>query len=113
MAHHKRPWLLNRTIFFLIQDIMRKKILTKFQEDWTINVISIVLTRENALHHGRQAFQPSGTIYELVLDIIGINLLIKFYTAQKINVASRMLKRYYCSHIMKNAPHHGYHVLNM
>ncbi|KAH3725035.1 hypothetical protein DPMN_050864 [Dreissena polymorpha] len=77
-------------IFFLIQDIMRKNVLTKSQDDWTINVISIALTREHASYLDRHAFQPIGTIFQL------------FHTAQEINVASRMLKR-------KNATPPGYH----
>ncbi|KAH3845820.1 hypothetical protein DPMN_088110 [Dreissena polymorpha] len=36
----------NVTIFELIQDIIEFNLLTKFQEDWTINVASRVLTRQ-------------------------------------------------------------------
>ncbi|KAH3875941.1 hypothetical protein DPMN_039220 [Dreissena polymorpha] len=57
----------NVTIFKLIQDIIETNLLTKFREDWTINVASWVLTRTN--------------------------LLTKFREDRKINVASRVLTR--------------------
>ncbi|KAH3829506.1 hypothetical protein DPMN_131502 [Dreissena polymorpha] len=37
----------NVTIFELIQDIKETNLLTKFHEDWTINVASRVLTKAN------------------------------------------------------------------
>ncbi|KAH3720058.1 hypothetical protein DPMN_062951 [Dreissena polymorpha] len=55
-----------------------KNVLTKFYEDWTINV-------------------KTGTIFELIQDIIGTNLLTKFHEDRTINMASRLLTR-------KNAP---------
>ncbi|KAH3781718.1 hypothetical protein DPMN_159622 [Dreissena polymorpha] len=65
------------TIFELVQDIIRKTLLTKFHDDRTINVASIVLT----------------SIFEFVQDIIGTNLLTKFHEDWTINVASRVLTR--------------------
>ncbi|KAH3853341.1 hypothetical protein DPMN_095863 [Dreissena polymorpha] len=67
-------------------------LLTKFHEDWTINVASRV-----------HVFQAKVTIFKLIQDIIGINLLAKFHEDRKINVASRVLTR-------KNAPAPGGHV---
>ncbi|KAH3734434.1 hypothetical protein DPMN_040874 [Dreissena polymorpha] len=120
----------NVTIFKLIQDINKTNLLTKFHEDWTINVASRVLTRfyyshirKNAPPPGRHVFQPTviifklekcpapwqpcfsskGYHFELIQDIIGTNLLSKFHEDRKINVASRGLTR-------KNAPPHGSHV---
>ncbi|KAH3863932.1 hypothetical protein DPMN_026939 [Dreissena polymorpha] len=74
-------------------------LLTKFHEDWTINVASRsnnapslgshchedrkinvasrVLTRKNAPPPGGHDFQPTGIIFELFQDIIGMNLLTK------------------------------------
>ncbi|KAH3882091.1 hypothetical protein DPMN_006022 [Dreissena polymorpha] len=49
--------------------------------------------------------------FELVKDIIGMNLLTKFHEDWILNVASRMLTRFYYSHIEKNAPPPGSHVL--
>ncbi|KAH3720120.1 hypothetical protein DPMN_063013 [Dreissena polymorpha] len=53
-------------------------VLTKFYEDWTINVKTV-------------------TIFELIQDIIGTNLLTKFHEDRTLNMASRLLTR-------KNAP---------
>ncbi|KAH3774383.1 hypothetical protein DPMN_175765 [Dreissena polymorpha] len=52
-------------------------LLTKFHEDWKINVASRVLTRKNAPPPGGHVFQPSGIIFKLFQDIIGMNLLTK------------------------------------
>ncbi|KAH3730910.1 hypothetical protein DPMN_056909, partial [Dreissena polymorpha] len=75
-------------------------LLTKFHEDWTINVASRV---KNAPPLGSHVFQAKVTIFELIQDIIGTNLLSKFHEDRKINVASRVLTR-------KNAPPPGGHV---
>ncbi|KAH3853891.1 hypothetical protein DPMN_096426 [Dreissena polymorpha] len=106
-----------RTIFQLIQDtcFIRKKILTKFHEDGTINVAfrvknapppcghfhedrtinmgSRVLTTKNAPPPGGNVFQPIGTIFEPLEDIISTNVQRKFHENKIINVASRMLTR--------------------
>ncbi|KAH3804351.1 hypothetical protein DPMN_132635 [Dreissena polymorpha] len=81
----------NVFIFIISQDIIKFNLLTKFHEDWTINVASRVLTRNNA--------PPS----ERIQDIIGTNLLTKFHEDWKINMASRVLT-------WKNAPPPGGHV---
>ncbi|KAH3703536.1 hypothetical protein DPMN_078573 [Dreissena polymorpha] len=121
----------NVTIFELIQNIIKTNLLTKFHEDWTINVASRVLTRfyyshirKNAPPPGGHVFQPTGIIFDLVQDIIGMNLLTKknapplsshVFQAKvtiseliqdinrKKNVASLVLTR-------KNAPPPGGHV---
>ncbi|KAH3774528.1 hypothetical protein DPMN_175910 [Dreissena polymorpha] len=90
----------NVTIFELIQNINKTNLLTKFHEDWTINVASRV---KNAQPLGSHVFQAKVTIFELIQDIIGTNLLSKFHEDRKINVASRVLTR-------KNAPPPGGHV---
>ncbi|KAH3696146.1 hypothetical protein DPMN_083609 [Dreissena polymorpha] len=122
----------NIIIFEFIEDIIETNLLTKFHEDWTINVASRVLTRKNALplfHEdqiinvasrvltrknspppGGHVFQPTGIICEIVQDIIEKNLLTKFHEDWTINVDSRVLTRFYYSHIRKNAPPHGSHV---
>ncbi|KAH3749854.1 hypothetical protein DPMN_184369 [Dreissena polymorpha] len=74
--------------------------LTKFHEDWTINVASRV---KNAPPLGSHVFQAKVTIFELIQDIIGINRLSMFHEDRKINVASRVLTS-------KNAPAPGGHV---
>ncbi|KAH3816542.1 hypothetical protein DPMN_118059 [Dreissena polymorpha] len=66
-----------RTIFELILDVIRINPLTKFHEDWTIN-ITFRPYNENA--------PPPG-------DIIGTNLLTKFHEDRTINVAFRVLTR--------------------
>ncbi|KAH3791085.1 hypothetical protein DPMN_169296 [Dreissena polymorpha] len=114
-----------RIIFKLIQDIVRKNVLTKFHEDWTINVTSRVLTshisigthvltefhedwtknvtsRETDTPPGSHVFQPTRAIFELVQDIIITNVLTKFHEDWTINVTSRVLTR-------KTAPPPGGH----
>ncbi|KAH3845298.1 hypothetical protein DPMN_087576 [Dreissena polymorpha] len=73
------------TIFELVKDVIRTNLLTKFDEDWTINVAYI---ENNA--------PPS--------DSIGTNLLTKLHEDRTIYVASRLLTRFYYSHMGKNAP---------
>ncbi|KAH3879302.1 hypothetical protein DPMN_003204 [Dreissena polymorpha] len=101
-----------RTIFKLIQDIVRKKVLTKFHEDWTINVTSRpynvnchapwrpyifgthVLTKfqedwtKNVTSRvlTSHVFQPTRTIFKLVQYIIITNVLTKFHEDWTINV---------------------------
>ncbi|KAH3734890.1 hypothetical protein DPMN_041341 [Dreissena polymorpha] len=87
------------TIIELIQDISGTNLLSKFHEDWKINVASRVLTRKNAPPPGGHVFQPTGIIFELIQDIIGMNLLTKFYEDQ-----TKMWP------LEKNAPPLGSHV---
>ncbi|KAH3738159.1 hypothetical protein DPMN_044787 [Dreissena polymorpha] len=94
----------------LVQDIIGVNLLTKFHEDWTINVASRVLTRfynshirKNAPPLDSNVFQAKVTILNLIQDTIGKNLLTKFHEDRKINVASRMLTR-------KNSPLPGGHI---
>ncbi|KAH3838587.1 hypothetical protein DPMN_111995 [Dreissena polymorpha] len=120
------------TNFELDRDFIETKLLTKFHEDWTINVASRVFTNKCGRTDRRwtktghksspeQSASPvskhlSGleqqthnvcpwtqVMYRACPDIIGTNLLTKFHEYRKINVASRVLTR-------KNAPPHGSHV---
>ena len=50
----------NRIIFELVQDIIGMNLLTKFHEDWTINVASRVLTRFYYSHIRKNA-SPLGS----------------------------------------------------
>ncbi|KAH3869520.1 hypothetical protein DPMN_032689 [Dreissena polymorpha] len=59
-------------------------VLTKFHEDWAINVAS----REKCPALGSHVFQAKLTIFEHIQDIIGQNLLSKFHEDRKINVDS-------------------------
>ncbi|KAH3829709.1 hypothetical protein DPMN_102937 [Dreissena polymorpha] len=67
-------------IFELVQDIIGVNLLTKFYEDWTINVASRV---KNAPPLGSHVFQAK--------ICLGNDLLTKFHEDRKINVASRVL----------------------
>ncbi|KAH3833611.1 hypothetical protein DPMN_106923 [Dreissena polymorpha] len=69
-------------------------LLTKFHEDRTVNVASIV---KNAPPLESHVFQANIFIFEFIQDIIKTNLLTKFHEDWTINVASRVLTR-------KNAP---------
>ncbi|KAH3750723.1 hypothetical protein DPMN_185254 [Dreissena polymorpha] len=82
----------NIIIYELIQDIIETNLLTKFHEDWPINVASRVLTRFY-YSHGGHVFKATKIIFELIQDIIGTNLLTKFHDDRKINVVSRVLTR--------------------
>ncbi|KAH3727004.1 hypothetical protein DPMN_052928 [Dreissena polymorpha] len=106
----------NVTIFELIQDIIETNLLTKFHEDWTINVASRVFTmfyyshkyshiRKNAPPLGSHVFQANVTIFELMQDIIETNLPTKFHEDWTINVAFRVLTR-------KTPPPPGGHVFS-
>ncbi|KAH3832144.1 hypothetical protein DPMN_105421 [Dreissena polymorpha] len=79
--------------------IIGKNLLTKFHEDWKINVASRVLTRKIDPPLGSHVFQANIIIFKLIQDIIETNLLTKFHKDWTINVASR-----------KNAPPPGGHV---
>ncbi|KAH3721236.1 hypothetical protein DPMN_064155 [Dreissena polymorpha] len=81
----------NVTIFKLIQDIIETNLLTKFHEDWTINVASRVLTKKNA--------PPSGDHKTHVLT--------KFHEDWTKNVTSRVFICFHCKHIGKTAPPPG------
>ncbi|KAH3891505.1 hypothetical protein DPMN_015609 [Dreissena polymorpha] len=84
----------NIIIFELIQDIIETNLLTKFHEDWTINVASRVLTRKNApplFNDDRKINVTSRLKIAPPLwwpYIIGMNLLYEFHEDQTINVAS-------------------------
>ncbi|KAH3805123.1 hypothetical protein DPMN_133420 [Dreissena polymorpha] len=69
----------NVTIFKLIQDIIQTNLLTKFHEDWTINVASRVLTSKTAPPPGGHVFSPIWSIFEVVRDINETNVLTKFH----------------------------------
>ncbi|KAH3827651.1 hypothetical protein DPMN_129591 [Dreissena polymorpha] len=86
----------NIIIFELIQDIIETNLLTKFHEDWTINVASRPY-KEKCPIPGGHVFKPTKTIFKLMQDIIGTHLLTKFHDDRKKNVTSRVLTR-------KNAP---------
>ncbi|KAH3806505.1 hypothetical protein DPMN_134825 [Dreissena polymorpha] len=101
-----------------VTNIVGTNLLTKFNEDPTINVAFTVLTRQicmthngrqtidkrkNAPHPGGHVFHFTQTIFKRVQDIIRMNLLTKFHEDRTINVASRVLTR-------KNAPSPGGHV---
>ncbi|KAH3742199.1 hypothetical protein DPMN_048936, partial [Dreissena polymorpha] len=75
----------NIIILELIQDIIETNLLTKFHEDWTLNVAS----REKCPAPCGHVFKATKTIFELIQDIIGTNLLTKFHDDRKINVTSR------------------------
>ncbi|KAH3891409.1 hypothetical protein DPMN_015509 [Dreissena polymorpha] len=108
-----------KTIFELVQDIIKTDVLTKFhsqnappsgghvfQATGTIfelvqyiigtnrNIIRTnVLNKKNAKTPGSHFLQPTHTIFKLVQDIIGTNLLTKFHEHLTITVASRVLTR--------------------
>ncbi|KAH3893346.1 hypothetical protein DPMN_017493 [Dreissena polymorpha] len=95
------------TIFELIQDVIGTNHLSKFHEDWNINVasrenapppgghfyedqtINVASRVKNTPPLGSHVFQANITILKLIQDIIETNLLTKFYEDWTINVASR------------------------
>ncbi|KAH3888933.1 hypothetical protein DPMN_012978 [Dreissena polymorpha] len=83
-----RPSLYNitRVLTRFYYNIIGINLLTKFHEDWAINVVFI---EKNAPPLGSHAFQANVTIFELIQDIIKTNLLTKFNEDWTINAASR------------------------
>ncbi|KAH3848359.1 hypothetical protein DPMN_090720 [Dreissena polymorpha] len=75
----------NIIIFELIQYIIETNLLTKFHEDWTINVAS----REKCPATGGHVFKATKTIFKLIQHIIGTNLQTKFHDDSQINLTSR------------------------
>ncbi|KAH3736289.1 hypothetical protein DPMN_042852 [Dreissena polymorpha] len=72
----------NVTLFTLIQDIIKTNLLTKFHEDWTINLASRVFTRfyygyilKTTCPPGGYVFSLIWTIFELIRDINQTNVL--------------------------------------
>ncbi|KAH3802997.1 hypothetical protein DPMN_156695, partial [Dreissena polymorpha] len=79
-----------RTIFKLVQDIIGTNLLTKFHDDWAINVASRPFKTNISRPPCGLVFQATGTIFELV---IGKNLRTKFHEHRAIDVASRVFTR--------------------
>ncbi|KAH3718199.1 hypothetical protein DPMN_060998 [Dreissena polymorpha] len=73
-------FLQTQTVIKLILDIICTNLLTKFHEDWTINVVSRVLTRKKC----PAPWRPY---------IIGTHVLTTFHEDRRIYVASRVLTR--------------------
>ncbi|KAH3768991.1 hypothetical protein DPMN_170236 [Dreissena polymorpha] len=67
-------------------------LLTKFHEEWTINVAS----REKCPAPGGHVFKATKTISDLIQDIIGTNLLTMFHYDRQINVTSTVLTKEKC-----------------
>ncbi|KAH3737884.1 hypothetical protein DPMN_044482 [Dreissena polymorpha] len=78
----------NIIIFELIQNIIETNLLTKFHEDWTINVAS----REKFPAPGGHVFKATKTISELIQDIIGTNLQTNFNLWQNFIVTNVLTK---------------------
>ncbi|KAH3882951.1 hypothetical protein DPMN_006898 [Dreissena polymorpha] len=107
----------NVTIFELIQNIIETNLLTKFHEDWTINVASRVFTRKNAPPLGGHVFQANENCpapwrpcfftdldhFRLIRDINETNILTKFHDDWAKSVTSRVFTR-------NSAPPPGGHV---
>ncbi|KAH3836138.1 hypothetical protein DPMN_109508 [Dreissena polymorpha] len=66
-------------------------LLTKFHDDWTINVDYHI--RKNAPPPGGQVFQQTRTIFEHIQDIIRTKVLTKFHENQTINVTCKVITR--------------------
>ncbi|KAH3815864.1 hypothetical protein DPMN_144398 [Dreissena polymorpha] len=84
-----------RTILALIQDIILTIVsLTKFHEDWTINMTSKTYKCEQELPcPWWPCFQKPGTIFKLVHDNIRTHVLTTIHEDMTINVASIVLTR--------------------
>ncbi|KAH3804257.1 hypothetical protein DPMN_132540 [Dreissena polymorpha] len=75
--------------FLIEKDIIGTNLLTKFHENWTINVASRPYI-EKCPAPGGHHFKATKTIFKLFQDIIGTNLLTKFHDDRKFNVNSRV-----------------------
>ncbi|KAH3821401.1 hypothetical protein DPMN_123165 [Dreissena polymorpha] len=77
----------------LWQNFIGTNVLTKFHEDWPINVANI----DNCLPPpGGHVFQQTITIFKLTQAIVRTNVQIKFHKDWIINVTSRVLTRKKC-----------------
>ncbi|KAH3728893.1 hypothetical protein DPMN_054856 [Dreissena polymorpha] len=74
-------------VFNLWQNFIGTNVLTKFHEDWPINVTNI----DNCPPPGGHVFQRTITIFKLTRAIVRTNVLIKFHKDWIINVTSRVL----------------------
>ncbi|KAH3728358.1 hypothetical protein DPMN_054312 [Dreissena polymorpha] len=79
--------------------IIRTNVLTKFHEDWTINLTS---TEKTAPPPGGHVFLPTGIIFELVKDLIGTHVPTKFHDDWTKNITSRVFNKENC-----HAPWHA------
>ncbi|KAH3885166.1 hypothetical protein DPMN_009156 [Dreissena polymorpha] len=87
--------------FKLNRYIQKTKVVTKFHEDWTKNVTSIVFTCFRYIHIEKTASPPGGhvffstiwTIFQLVRDINETNVLTKFHDDWAEIVTSRLFTR--------------------
>ncbi|KAH3815266.1 hypothetical protein DPMN_143788 [Dreissena polymorpha] len=102
-----------KTIFKLSLAIIKTNIQTKFHEDWTINVTPRVLTIKTTLPSGGHVFVPNGTIFKLNGRIQETNVLTKFHEDWTKNVTSKAFTCFHLTHIKKNAPPPGGHVLSL
>ncbi|KAH3816788.1 hypothetical protein DPMN_118311 [Dreissena polymorpha] len=84
MTRSSHVFQANVTIFELIQDIIETNLLTKYHEDWTINVASRVKNAPPP-HPWQPCFSSK--------HIIETNLLTKFHNDWTINMASRECTR--------------------
>ncbi|KAH3875473.1 hypothetical protein DPMN_038739 [Dreissena polymorpha] len=73
--------------------IIRTNVLTKFHEDWTLNLTSTVKT---APPPGGHVFLPTGIIFELVKDLIGTHVPTKFHDDWTKNITSRVFNKENC-----------------
>ncbi|KAH3865652.1 hypothetical protein DPMN_028694 [Dreissena polymorpha] len=90
----------NIIIFQLIQDIIMTNLLTKFHEDWTINIASRVKNAPPLFHDDRKINMTSRVLTRWPY-IIEMTVLTKFHEDRTINVPSRV----------KNAPPLRSHVV--
>ncbi|KAH3717210.1 hypothetical protein DPMN_059991 [Dreissena polymorpha] len=108
------------TYFNLWQNFIGTNVLTKFHEDWPINVANIVTTPPPP---GGHVFQQTITIFKLTQAIVSTNVQIKknapspcghFHEHWTTNVTFRVLTRFYntVKPYKENCPPHGGHVFH-
>ncbi|KAH3817694.1 hypothetical protein DPMN_119249 [Dreissena polymorpha] len=92
---HSLSIIITNTIFKLVRNIYKTKVLTKFQEDWEKIVTSIVFTRKTAPPHGGHLHEDraSNETTTVFTSIIRTNGLTKFHEDRTRNVASRVFTR--------------------
>ncbi|KAH3887433.1 hypothetical protein DPMN_011450 [Dreissena polymorpha] len=82
-----------RELFSNSSKISLKNVLTKFNEDWPINVTF------RCPIPWQPFFHTNGTIFVLVQDIIRTNPLTTFHDYRTINIASKVFTTFHYSHI--------------
>ncbi|KAH3739539.1 hypothetical protein DPMN_046192 [Dreissena polymorpha] len=92
------------SIFVHNRAIIEKNIMTKFHENWTINVTSRVLSCKSVPHPGGHVFQRTRNHFRIQPRYHKTSILTKFHEDWSNNKTSRVLTNFYFNNVRKTAP---------